>query len=451
LLKLKNQLKNNMCGINISLKNPKAVISMNRKTSHRGLYSTEGEYNGIGLGHNRLPIQGLDHTFDCPFSINENLYLFNGEIFNYKEINPEAKSDVQVLDRDPIEFDGDFAIVKIRGNAIEIITDQYGKRQLYYRIENGEIIRISSEIKALISKDDKIDELYLQTVARFGYYFGGKRTICRNIKRFLPGTRYLIDVKSRQIVLKEKIKWKKYNGFKLKNLIEKSIRNRLTSDVPISLLYSGGLDSSIVLYHLREMRINLKIFISQNEDDMEYAVKYANELGVNLTQVPVEKSKDSHLLTESIADLGSVDLNYGLFKAVKDNGYKVVMTGDGADEIFSGYKRNQEMDYQKNDIFNELMYYHLPRLDRSAMAHTVEYRSPYTADYVIDYGLKTKYEERINKKCLRDEYRGLIPDYILNRPKVPLRLKDIKENKEEKRLELVKKWSDKLFEELKYL
>lgn len=437
-----------MCGINLSLKYPEKVKRMNERTSHRGTTSKEViTRSGIGLGHVRLAIQGLDPKYDCPFEINGNQYLFNGEIYNYKEIDPQAKSDVEILDRDPVIFDGDFAIVRVKSNGdIEIVTDQYGKRQLYYSTSFGKIVGISSEIKALTESTDRPDEVYMQTVARFGYNFGNDRTFVKGIKRFLPGRRYV--VRNRTIVREEIIPWDRFPA-KEGNLVEamkRSVERRLVSDVPVAMLYSGGLDSSIVLYHMAELGKIPEVFTCPNEDDLPFAEKYSSELGVKLTKVEMVSSPDVYLKTESVANLGSVELNYGLFGAVKEKGYKVCMTADGADEVFSGYKRNETMDFQNNDIYNELVYYHLPRLDKSSMAHTVEYRSPFTSDSIIGIGLKTPYWNRIGKKILRDSYRGLIPDYILDRRKVPLKAEKIKIDKEKERIDLVKKWNDTWFQ-----
>ncbi|MEK6879619.1 MAG: hypothetical protein AABY22_08435, partial [Nanoarchaeota archaeon] len=172
-----------MCGINVS-PNPTEVLEMCNKTSHRGEKITIKEHRGIGMGHNRLAIQGLDPKYDCPFEIEDKFYLFNGEIFNYKELDPEAKSDVELLNRtDVYNFDGDYAIVSIdkKTEQIDIKTDSYGKRQLYYREDTPQ--KISSEIKALIEPGDRLDYYYLSTVGKFGYYSRGDLTPIEGIKK----------------------------------------------------------------------------------------------------------------------------------------------------------------------------------------------------------------------------------------------------------------------------
>ncbi|MEK6882137.1 MAG: asparagine synthase-related protein, partial [Nanoarchaeota archaeon] len=154
--------------------------------------------------------------------------------------------------------------------------------------------------------------------------------------------------------------------------------------------------------------------------------KYAKELGFEIEKIKMNGPdyKKAIASAELMTDLGSTLQNYNLFEKVKQNGFKVVLTGDAADEVFRGYKRNLKDDYIYSDIFNELVFYHFPRLDKLAMAHTVEYRSPYSADYIIDFGLSIPYEQGINKEYLRKIYKGFIPDYILNRKKVPLKRKD---------------------------
>ena len=142
-----------MCGINIAIGNPKRVLEMNAKIKHRGIVSNFTIRENIGFGGVRLPIQGLNNKYNTPYQTQKHIILYNGEIYNFKEISKTAECDIQLLeeDFDPAMFDGDFAIVKYdkEKEKIEITTDRFGKKQLYYKYENY-ISGISSEIKALI-------------------------------------------------------------------------------------------------------------------------------------------------------------------------------------------------------------------------------------------------------------------------------------------------------------
>lgn len=426
-----------MCGINLAIGLPERVIEMNNHISHRGEIKGYQIYDNIGLGSIRLPIQGLNKKFNMPFKLdNGDILLYNGEIYNYKELVTwkEPESDIECFNNPtgthPENFDGDFAYILFNSNnqEITVVTDRFGKRQLYYKIENDYITGISSEIKGLLEGSEELNEHYFQTTERFKYVHNSKETYIKNIFRFMPGYKYTVN-DSGQIINKQKINWNSSNlvpkniAWNLKDLIELSIKRRLISDVPIAFLYSGGLDSSIILYYLKKLKTNVKIFTIENADDYEYAERYAKELGFEIEKIQLDKTDELKAMnaSELQTDLGSTLQNYNLFKQIKKHGYKVVLTGDAADEVFRGYKRNLRADHIYNDIFNELIYYHFPRLDKLAMAHTVEYRSPYSADYIIDVGLIIPYIFGKNKKILREIYKGEIPNYILDRKKVSLK------------------------------
>jgi len=133
---------------------------------------------------------------------------------------------------------------------------------------------------------------------------------------------------------------------------------------------------------------------------------------------------------ETPIDLGSVIPQYHLFKAIKDNSdHRIVISGDGADELFGGYRRIHEYDSQASDIFEELTYYHLPRLDKMSMAHTLELRSPFLNLEIVRFALNIPLEWRKDKKILKDTFGPLLPEEIVNRDKAPLKNPGIKEDK----------------------
>jgi len=125
---------------------------------------------------------------------------------------------------------------------------------------------------------------------------------------------------------------------------------------------------------------------------------------------------------ESPVDLGSVIPQYHLFDAIKNgSNTRIVISGDGADELFGGYRRINEYDSQQSDIFHELTSYHLPRLDKLSMAHTLELRSPFLNHDIVRFALHLPFEERKNKKILKDTFKGLVPDSVIERKKLALK------------------------------
>jgi asparagine synthase (glutamine-hydrolysing) len=122
---------------------------------------------------------------------------------------------------------------------------------------------------------------------------------------------------------------------------------------------------------------------------------------------------------------------------LKEHGFNVVLTGDGADELFGGYRRIVQYDSQYSDIFGELVNYHLPRLDKTMMASTVELRSPFLAYFVIERALQLPYSKRLNKSELKLAFKDLVPEHILNRPKEPLKTIAVQEGGVEYRKQVI--------------
>jgi asparagine synthetase B (glutamine-hydrolysing) len=136
------------------------------------------------------------------------------------------------------------------------------------------------------------------------------------------------------------------------------------------------------------------------------------------------------LWNESPIDLGSVIPQFHLFDAVKRNtGYRIVLSGDGSDELFGGYSRIHEYDSQKSDVFQELSFYHLPRLDKMSMAHTLELRSPFLNTEIVRFALHLPIEWRTDKKILKDTFGPMLPESIVNRKKEALKNPEIKEDR----------------------
>ena len=136
--------------------------------------------------------------------------------------------------------------------------------------------------------------------------------------------------------------------------------------------------------------------------------------------------KEAIRRNQTPVDLGSVVPQAQLAEALKKKDIHVVLSGDGADELFNGYNRSKYYDSQHSDIFNELPYYHNPRLDRIMMGSIVELRAPFLASYIVKYAMELDYNLRREKKCLKTTFVDIIPDEIINRNKLALKSKDVK-------------------------
>ena len=451
-----------MCGILLTLDGSEASLDSIR---HRGIERTVVEKDGVFLCHHRLPIQTSDgDEWNQPKEISPGIYLmFNGEIFNYDR--SVYSSDIEYLcslfsvyKGNSFEmfcamfiphiqtWDGFWSIVIYDSNTKDVIcfTDPLGKKQLYYS-EKGEI---SSEIKSLAYNQSPIDQAFISKVRKWGYNTDN-RTPYMDVKRFLPNTIYSYNIGSPEFKLSFPEYHKSWNS-PIPELIGKSyeehmdwlwekmiqsVQNRLISkNYPISLLVSGGLDSSIIAAILSGTETKVTWYSIENGES-EYVKILANKLNKEVTFLEYGMDEDLNweiykYWNETPIDLGSVVPQYHLFKAIKQNSdHRIVLSGDGADELFGGYKRIHEYDSQFSDVFDELSFYHLPRLDKMSMAHTLELRNPFLNLEIVRFALNLPLEWRKDKKILKDTFGPLLPEEIVNRKKAPLKNPGIKEDK----------------------
>lgn len=453
-----------MCGILLTLDGSEQSINSIR---HRGIEKTTIEKNGLFLCHHRLPIQTADgDEWDQPKEISPGIFLmFNGEIFNYDTIS--FSSDTEYLCNlfgrykggsfemfcamfvpHVQTWDGFWAILIYDSNTGDVITftDPLGKKSLYYS-GKGEVC---SEIKGLAYNQSQIDEIYISEVRKWGYNTN-ERTPYKDVKRFLPNTIYHYNMASPEFKGTYPEYYKIWNS-PILELVGKSyedhmdwlwlkmmesVNNRLISkNYPISLLVSGGLDSSIIAGILESGKKSDVTWYSIENGETEYVNLLSEKWGkpVNFLKYDIEDEVKNNLIykywNETPVDLGSVIPQYYLFEAIKKNSeHRIVLSGDGADELFGGYSRIHEYDSQKSDVFQELSYYHLPRLDKMSMAHTLELRNPFLNLEIVRFALHLPLEWRKDKKILKDTFGPLLPEEIVNRPKAPLKNQEIKKDK----------------------
>jgi asparagine synthase (glutamine-hydrolysing) len=451
-----------MCGILLTLDGSESSLG---SIKHRGIERTVVEKDGVFLCHHRLPIQteGGDE-WNQPREISPGIYLmFNGEIFNYDRMAYSSDTDYlctlfkmyrggsfelfTALFLPHIQtWDGFWAIVIYDSNTGDIIsfTDPLGKKPLYYS-DKGEVC---SEIKGLAYDQSPIDQIFISEIKKWGYNTDN-RTPYLDVKRFLPNTIYYYNLKNPNFkttypsyckLLDSPIpeligkSYEDHMEWLWKKMIE-SVQNRLISkNYPISLLISGGLDSSIIAAILQGTDTDVTWYSIENgESEFVNILSEKFDKKVNFLKYDMEDSLNQVIYkywNETPIDLGSVIPQYHLFKAIKDNSdHRIVISGDGADELFGGYRRIHEYDSQASDIFEELSYYHLPRLDKMSMAHTLELRSPFLNLEIVRFALNIPLDWRKDKKILKDTFGPLLPEEIVNRDKAPLKNPGIKEDK----------------------
>lgn len=360
------------------------------KIKHRGPDFTGYEYNqdtNVHMGHQRLSILDLSSNGNQPLSSSDNLQrysiIYNGEIYNYREIlnkyniddyKIKSSSDTEVLlfliskfkNLNKInELNGIFSFVIFDKfeKKIYFAVDRVGVKPLYYYIDNKNII-ISSELSPIksIKPDLKINQSSVNSFLDFRY-INKPNSIYENVYKAEPGFLYNINLNDVNNIKKNNyfdsidkissnnIQFKNYHQFKeyTYSKIEESVVSQLISDVDVGVLLSGGIDSTLVSYFAQKNSIK-KInsysigFENKNFDESKTAKITANIIGTNhheafLTpKILKEIMINSHnYFDEPFGDLSFIPTVF-MFGIIQ-NKNKVVLSGDGGDELFGGYNR----------------------------------------------------------------------------------------------------------------
>lgn len=372
-----------------------------RGPDHTGIY----RHNHLIFGHNRLSVIDLDARSNQPFvsSCGNYVIAFNGEIYNFRTVKAELEkkgyvhhttSDTEVILHAFKEWNtlcfsklyGMFAlaIYDIRANTVTLARDRVGEKPVFYLHNDSEFI-FSSEIKAIkkLHPDVSISNEALMDYLHFGFVPGPK-SIYREIKKLDPGSFITIDINTLKIRSKEfyyKLDlWSGITGYTLDQKIEqfdavfKQVAKEICiSDVPFGAFLSGGVDSSGAVSYLKDVHPGLNAFTigfdDKKYDETEYAKIVARHVGVNhfIKQV---KADDVFEVYDKMVDLYDEPFNdfsfiptYYVCKAAKEYG-TVVISGDGADELFCGYRR-----YYKIKQFEHIRKFPLIRKGLAGMAH----------------------------------------------------------------------------------
>jgi len=361
----------------------KLVKEMNEEIEHRGP-DQHGYYfdDNIGLGHRRLSIIDLSERGRQPMKNEQGdvWITLNGEVYNYKEIKEElekkhrfySNTDTETIIHAYEEYGDDFirhiqgmfafALWDSKNKKLILARDRIGKKPLYYYEDNKRIM-FSSEIKSIVRDKSIKKEMDYQALSNFlgMKYVPAPRTMFKNIKK-LPPASMLIHHEGRTAIkeywelplTKEKIRGDKKE---IKKLVKEAIRKRLMSDVPLGVFLSGGIDSSITVGLLKDMvEKPIKTFsvgFNHPTDETKYARIIAEKFGTDHHEMIIEADMIKNLpkivwhLDEPLADPATLP-TYLMSKETKKY-VTVVLSGEGGDETFCGYKRyNQMLSLLKN-------------------------------------------------------------------------------------------------------
>ena len=443
-----------MCGFVIAKNVKQNLEDVVEKIKHRGLSEFKGyaTYDNIQLAHYSLPFVNLDPKVATQPYIYETGHpsLFVGEIFNYDSLG-DYKTDMEAITdleyrKGPDafhDFDGFWSYATIKpgdktfGPQIIAYTDYLCQKPLYYRTD---VDVVASEIDILKEFGPVTrNEVFHSNVMKWGYD-PRPETPWNEIKQIPPGHYYF------EGDVHEYWDWSKVKTTDLRMDLTKAVHNRLGGEREVSLLLSGGLDSTIIYGLIKGMDRKVKVIHVDNEESewSKLAFEYHNSedeyIGIKLDDITDEEAIKAH---QTPVDLGSVKPQLAMAKKLRDVGSYCVMSGDGADELFGGYRRAKEYDSQHSDVFMELPYYHHPRLDRIMMNQTIELRAPFLSAPVVAHALKVPYSKRNGeKKVLKDIFEFIVPKEIIDRDKKPLKTKKIAKDPMSQRIINEKIWKD---------
>lgn len=430
-----------MCGIAViwGVTNESLIKEMMKRIVHRGPDSSGViSTSGGTLGHQRLSIMDPRRVGDQPILSEDGstAIVANGEIYNYRELASGLKNhrfatstDTEVAlhlyEEKGIEtasmLDGMFSlIISDSDGNIYVARDPVGIKPLYYG-EAGDGLIFASELKALSGVAEKVREFPP------GTYFHTK-----------TGFRKFYEFPERDIVYDRPVE---EICKEVKETIERSVVKRLMSDVPLGAFLSGGLDSSIIAAVARKYTGELHTFSVglEGSRDILAARKVADYLNtIHHEYIFTEDELIEHL-PEIIYYLESYDQDLVRSGApcyfvsrLASQYVKVILTGEGADELFGGYTYYKEFSDQKKLVkelrrsITSLHNVNLQRVDRLTMTHSIEGRVPFLDLEVIEKAQRIPVELKIKdggssppveKWILRKAFEDMLPDEIVWRNK----------------------------------
>lgn len=389
-----------MCGIAgiISNNNNKYETEINRMIEslhHRGPDDNGSYFDDIcSLGHTRLSIVDIEHGQQpMKSTASDTIIVLNGEIYGYKDLkknlldfNFKTKSDTEVVlalyDKYGVDMishlPGMFAFAIWDNNLKRLFAarDRFGEKPFYYAFgSDGEFI-FASEIKAILSTNLVKPVLNLDAVGHYlkYSYVHPHQCIYKNIY-VLPPAHYLIYQNNNLIVKKY---WdlpdtdttkRNYENVleEFEFLLKKSVQNQLIADVPVSIFLSGGLDSSTITLLANNFIKDISTFSfgfpDSEKNELHFARDIAQKYNTNHNEI-IDDNFDlisalyevNNIFDEPFADTSSVP-TYLISKKVSKYS-KVVLSGDGGDELLAGYICYRKL-YQNNKIKNKKDYYNI--------------------------------------------------------------------------------------------
>ncbi len=441
-----------MCGILGIFKKEDLQVELAQELSkrmrHRGPDMQDYQVSEDGksiITHERLAIIDLV-TGKQPIQGTDNAYVVhNGEIYNHQELRDTILSDftfrttcdseviVKLYEKYGTDFcnllDGVFGFIVMQDDKFMVARDPIGVKPLYYGTDKTGTYYFSSELKAI-------------------------ETECDNVKAFPPGHFFTEET---GFVKYFQPKWEQlelcqeaYDSKKLRDSLIQATQKRLMSDVPIGVLLSGGLDSSLIssitarlMKESGQKLLSFSIGMDETAPDIIAAKEVAEFIGTEHHGIhfsfeeglAIIKKLVWHLETYDITSIRASTPMYIMSKYIRDLGIKVVLSGEGSDEIFGGYlyfhNAPSDEEFQQETIrrVQLLSTADCLRADKSTMAWALEARVPFLDKDFLETAMKIeasekrpdrangKMEKHILRKAFDDKENPWLPEHILWRQK----------------------------------
>lgn len=427
-----------MCGIAGSLNGESFWVqtALDRLT-HRGpdARNTMQLPSGVVHGHVRLAILDLDARSNQPFRYGDVTLSYVGELWNYEEM----REDLQRLGR-RFRTEGDTEVVAAALDTwgAEALRDMDGQFALVWTDRAGDTW----------AARDKMGEVPLYVLKDEGSLLAGPKVQWASERKAWdrPEASYAIAVPAGSVwnlaegprfyyKLPEKFTRTDADSREVISLLRHAVQKRMQADVPVTCLCSGGLDSSLILALVKEMYDDVTAYhiTHQPGEDHAAAVEVCEYLGVPLTVLQITEPEGPELrrsirtievVSKTQVEIGTLAIP--LAKKIAADGFKVVLSGEGADELFGGYgtlARKATADgawvRARADFLGKMGRSDLMRVNKALMSASVEPRTPFLDYELIEYVLPCgRTACPPGKKLLKKAARGLLPEGIIKRDKL---------------------------------
>ncbi len=374
------------------------------------------------------------------------LLCYNGEIFNYRQLRAEligrgvrfrTESDTELALEAFAEW-GEQAVGRFRGEfalaiadraaeRIYLARDPVGVKPLYWSWRDGQL-HVASEVKALVPAGAPISEVPPGHHGWAEPEHGTGPALTPYVDLMCPG--------EDQPPIEDPAEAAKA----LRLAVEDSIRVRVDTDLTVGVILSGGLDSSIVLANALAMHPDCVALTigAPGSDDLVYSRRLCADLGVRHEVIDVQPGdirasdvREAIRMSEltEYGDIINAVVSVPLFARARELGIKVVLTGDGSDELFGGYPMYEQAGAAASrrlflHMIRNLHRTELQRVDRVSMGNGVEARVPYLDPALVELAMRLPLDLKVRdgqeKWIMRQAFADALPGYILRRPKNPM-------------------------------